>query len=331
MELSWLDPDSADRRDVDGWVALNAAAHAVDTPFLPPQTRRVSVAWLRYGWDGDLPRIALTRDAAGRVVGALQLYLPSWDNAHLASVRVTVDPRARRQGIGRRLFEAGVERVRAEGRRTVTADGFARTAGEPFLEALGLDLVYQEAYRRQDLVTLDWSRLDRNYARALPHAAGYELVRMPGTVPDELLDGVVAMTAAINDAPTGDLDLEDDVFSPERIRAIEAAARARGGRMYRLVARERASGVLAGHTLVEVDGDQPWSGTQLDTSVGRAHRGHRLGVLLKIGMLYWLREEEPQLRTILTGNATTNAHMIGVNELLGYELIATELEFQRRL
>lgn len=331
MEISWLDPDSVDRRDVDGWEALNAAAHAVDTPYLPPRTRRGSVAWLRHGWDGDRPEIALARAAGGRVVGALQVFLPRWDNIHLGSVKVWVDPQVRRRGIGRELFEAGVERVRAEGRRTVTASCFVRTAGEPFLQAMGLELVYQEAYRRQDVVTLDWSHLDREYARALPHAGGYELVRMPGTVPEELLDDVVAMTAAINDAPTDGLDLEDDVFSPERIRAFEAAIEARGGRAYRLVARERATGALAGHTMVEVDGDQPWEGNQLDTSVVRAHRGHRLGVLLKIGMLYWLREEEPQLRAILTGNAASNAHMIGVNELLGYQLVTTELEFQRRL
>jgi GNAT superfamily N-acetyltransferase len=331
VELRWLDPDRADRRDVDGWMAVRVAAHAVDTPDLPQPTRRAAAAWLRHGWDGDRPEIGLTRDASGRVIGALQVYLPRWDNTHLGSVKVTVDPQVRRRGLGRRLFEVGVERVRAERRRTLLASCVAQTAGEAFLKAIGLDQVYEEIYRRQDLVTLDWPRLDREYARALSHAEGYELVRVPGAVPAELLDGVVAMTEAINDAPTEEMDFEDEVFSPERIRSFETAVEARGDRLYRLVARERATSTLAGHTMVEVDGDMPWDANQLDTSVLRAHRGHRLGILLKIGMLHWLREEEPQLRTVLTGNAASNSHMIGVNELLGYHVVAKELEWQRSL
>ncbi len=31
-----------------------------------------------------------------------------------------------------------------------------------------------------------------------------------------------------------------------------------------------------------------------------------LGLLLKVEMLYWLRDEEPQVRHILTGNAASN-------------------------
>jgi len=42
-----------------------------------------------------------------------------------------------------------------------------------------------------------------------------------------------------------------------------------------------------------------------------------LGLLLKVEMLYWLRDEEPQVRHILTGNAASNAHMVRVNEALG--------------
>jgi hypothetical protein len=63
----------------------------------------------------------------------------------------------------------------------------------------------------------------------------------------------------------------------------------------------------------------------------RAHRGHRLGGLLKLDMLRWLADEQPQLETIDTWNAESNGHMIGVNEALGYEVIGRALAFQRRL
>jgi RimJ/RimL family protein N-acetyltransferase len=63
----------------------------------------------------------------------------------------------------------------------------------------------------------------------------------------------------------------------------------------------------------------------------REHRGHRLGLFLKIAMLRWLAEQEPQLRYLETWNAASNAHMIRVNEILGYQHIAEVIECQRRL
>jgi hypothetical protein len=57
------------------------------------------------------------------------------------------------------------------------------------------------------------------------------------------------------------------------------------------------------------------------TAVVRAHRGHRLGLLIKLAMLEWLAEAEPEQRWILTGNAETNEHMIAINEALGYQKV----------
>jgi RimJ/RimL family protein N-acetyltransferase len=166
---------------------------------------------------------------------------------------------------------------------------------------------------------------------AEPHAAGYELVRIPGEVPDDMVDAVLRMTAAINDAPTGELEIEDEVFTVERLRSFEKAERDRDRRSYRLAARHLETGELAGHTMVGVDADQPGYGFQYDTSVLRAHRGHRLGLLLKIAMMRWLGEVEPQLRCVFTGNAATNSYMIRVNELIGYQVVIKYAEWQLRL
>jgi hypothetical protein len=101
--------------------------------------------------------------------------------------------------------------------------------------------------------------------------------------------------------------------------------------VHRLVARDRRSGALAGHTVVAVDSERPWFAEQYDTSVLRAHRGHRLGLLLKISMLLHLREIEPQLTMLDTWNAASNEHMVAVNEALGYRVLARGSEWQRQL
>ena len=116
---------------------------------------------------------------------------------------------------------------------------------------------------------------------------------------------------------------------PERVRAYEDAQLAKGDRLFRVVARHRETGQLAGHTVVAVDSEQPELAEQHDTSVVRVHRGHRLGMLLKTDMNLWLRDVQPQVARISTWNAESNDHMIGVNEAIGYRILGRALEYQR--
>jgi GNAT superfamily N-acetyltransferase len=331
VKFAWLNKEDLRSGDIAGAVAVIEAARQVDAPFELGWTTSSLTADLRHGWDGEPPVPGIHRDADGRVIGMVQVHLPHWDNTHLAFIDVVVDPAERRQGVGRWLFDAGVERARQEGRRVVMMAGYDDSPGIEFAKAMGLDRASQEVRRRQHLRTLDRERLDKEYAVAQNRATAYDLVRLAGPVPDELMAAVVAMSAAINDAPTDDLDIEDDVFTSERIRAFETSQAAQGRRIYRLIARERNSGELAGHTVVAVEAERPWHGWQFDTSVLRAHRGHRLGLVLKIAMLHWLAQEEPQLLTIDTWNAKSNKHMIEVNEVLGYQILVSGSTWQKRL
>ncbi len=140
------------------------------------------------------------------------------------------------------------------------------------------------------------------------------------------------MTAAINDAPTDDLDIEDEVFTPDRVRDYETAQLGQSGDgFHRVYARHRGTGELAGQTVVAVQADLPQHAEQHDTSVVRAHRGHRLGLLLKAEMMLWLREAQPGLTEVDTWNAESNDFMIDVNQSLGYRIMGRELAFQKTL
>ena len=48
-------------------------------------------------------------------------------------------------------------------------------------------------------------------------------------------------------------------------------------------------------------------------------------------MLRWLRDDEPQLRTVDTSNAGSNTYMISINELLGYRILYRRSVWQTRL
>ena len=326
--LERVDPDDATA--VAEATALHNAANAVDTPHDPPDTPALHAAGLRHGWDGEPPTEWLLRDG-DRTIGTVSVSLPRRDNRHMAFVGVVVHPDLRRRGHGRRLF-AHAESVAREADRTLLVTSTVDTEGATaFAAAMGLERASVEAQRRQDLATLDRVRVRELRDEAARHAAAYELLRLGLRTPDDMLDAVAEMSHAMNDAPRDDLQMEDEVVDAARLRAFEAAQEGHDRRIYRLVARRREDGELGGYTVVGIDRERPEWGWQLDTGVVRAHRGHRLGMLLKASMLEWLAEAEPQLRWIDTWNAASNSYMIAVNEALGYQLQRLDIGWQRRL
>ena len=126
---------------------------------------------------------------------------------------------------------------------------------------------------------------------------------------------------AFADAPHGENE-EPEVWDACRVRE-RTGILARAGllRTYSVAAVSDSTGEMAAFTEVIIEPDSPQWGFQQLTAVIRAHRGHRLGLLVKTAMLEWLAAAEPQLECIQTGNAASNEHMIAVNEQLGYQVV----------
>jgi RimJ/RimL family protein N-acetyltransferase len=325
MDIEELTADSGALPEVV--TVLNAVA-AHDSPWVHPETSASFAGFLRHGWDGEPPRWFAAREN-GAVVGTAEVHTSEWDNTHLAWLGIAVHPDLRAAGRGSEVLGFALDQARAAGRTSAGMNGWESPAVTAFATGHGFDRRSQAICRRQYLDQLDRGPIKQLHADAEVAAAAYELVRIDGRSPEDLTDAMVTMTAAINDAPTDDLEIEDEVFTPARVRAYEDATLGRGARLHRLIARHRETGELAGHTVVAVEEERPQIGYQHDTSVARAHRGHRLGLLLKAAMLEWLAEAEPQLETVDTWNAESNDHMIAINDALGYRVMGRELQFQR--
>jgi GNAT superfamily N-acetyltransferase len=328
MEIHRFGPD--DRAGLAAYVEVTNAALAVDAPWVHPATVRSAEGRFRHGWDGEVetPFLGLV-DGVPVAVGTIGT--SDYDNLHLAWLGVTVRPERRRRGLGSELLEALVAETEQRGRTSVGIDGWEGEAPRGFAARHALEERSRAINRRQHLAEVDWTVLERLHTEARAAASDYEVVRRTGRTPDDELEAVAEMSAAINDAPTDDLDVEDEVYSAERVRAYEDARLAQGETLHRVLARHRRTGELAGHSVVVVEAERPELGHQHDTSVVAAHRGHRLGLLTKTEMNLWLREEQPQLASIDTWNAESNDHMIAVNDALGYRVMGRELEFQRSL
>lgn len=317
-----------DEGGIAAYVAVENAC-LVDAPWWHSSSVFRQTMLMRHGDQGEVGRFFLVvADGEAAPVGALAVHTSGYDNLDQAWLELYIHPDRRRRGFGRTAFGLACDEVRAMGRSKVAWFGWESERTSGFAAALGFEPKSLVVNRRQHLAELAPGLAERLYAEALPHAAGYELRRVAGRLPDDLLPAFIEATSAINDAPLDDLDLEDEVFTPERNRAFEEAQLASGNRIYRIAACHVATGEVAGVTSVTVDGDRP-TAHQLDTSVVRAHRGHRLGVLLKADMMRWLAEAEPLLETIDTFNADSNDHMVAVNERLGYRVMGREHHYQR--
>ena len=328
LTLRHVDPDDVDA--VRAYVEVTNEVRAADTPWAHPTTVAEARGGLRHGWEDD-PFTAWLGEVDGTVVGVAEYAVIRWDNHHVALAEVRVRPACRRRGHGGALLERLVDRAREDGKTTVLVEAYDLPAARPFAARHGFEVAATDVCRRQLPGELDPEVLAALRREAEPHAAAYEIVRRLGASPDHELEAIAGMAAAINDAPVDDLDIEDEVFSAERVRAYEHSQMAQGYQLHRVFARHRETGELAGHTVVVVSGERPEIAAQHDTSVVRAHRGHRLGLLLKVDMLQWLAETQPQIQTIDTWNAASNDHMIGVNEALRYRVMARGFEMQRKL
>lgn len=328
MDITRFGPD--DVAALKEWTDLHNAVSKVDSPWEHEQTLLRSEARFRYGWDGE-PSVPFLGHVDGQLVASGTYAISEYDNLHLAWLGIVVHPDHRRRGHGSTVLAFLEDEARRLGRTSAGIGGWESDAVRGFAAKHGYEKKHQAINRRQYLADVDRAELQKRYDEALTHATDYVLERRPLPTPEEDLADFAEMASAINDAPTDDLDIEDEVFSAERMKAYEDACAFRQERAYRVVARHVPSGQLAGQTVVVVDSNNPTVGDQHDTSVVGAHRGHRLGLLLKGEMLLWLAEEEPQLEEIDTYNAESNDHMIGVNELLGYRVMGRELAYQKSL
>ncbi len=328
MDITRFGPD--DVAAIKEWVELSNAVGHADSPWEPEATMLRVEARFRVGWDGE-PSTPYLATVDGTVVGGGSVATSEYDNLHLAWLGVVVHPDHRRQGYGSAIIAFLEEEARRIGRTSVGLGGWESDATRGFAAKHGYDKKHQAINRRQHLADVDRAELDKRYDEALAAATDYVLERRRFPTPDAELDELADMASAINDAPTDDLEIEDEVFNAERMKAYEDACAFRRERAYRVVARHLPTGRLAGQTVVVVESERPTNGDQHDTSVVSAHRGHRLGLLLKAEMVRWLAEDEPQLEFIDTWNAESNDHMIGVNEILGYRIMGRELAFQKTL
>ncbi len=275
----------------------------------------------------------------GETVGAGWMRTPLLDNLELAEVAVHVLPECRRAGVGTALLARLEAEALARGRRVVTGlapwsygagPAGSGASGPEFARATGFDLALSEVQRELRLPVAE-AVLAGLADEAAPAHAAYTLRSWSGPVPEELLDGWARLTSTlVTEAPMGDLEVEPEAVSTDAVREQEAMVERQGRTKYNTVALSAAGDVVAYSDLATTV-HEPRRAYQWGTLVEPAHRGHRLGLAVKVANLRLLQAERPDVVRLTTYNAEVNSHMIAVNEAIGFRPVARLGDFQKRL
>ena len=320
--------DPADASTAAACYEVHRSAHLADEPHEPPMSAGTFGLVLAGGWEGIPGEVwVVPGETTGTVMAYYRLDLPDLENKDRAFALPTVHPAVRRRGIGRELARHAAQRAAENERSILDSVVIEDSAGDAFAGRLGAKLSIEEVRRVQDLRAITPGTIASLRETAARAAAGYSLVTWTGAVPDEYCGQVAGVFNAFNDAPRGE-GVEDEEWDADRIRERTGRTlRAGHHRGYTVAALHDASGEMAAITQIVIAPEHPeWAYQQL-TAVTRPHRGHRLGLLVKIAMLEWLASAEPQIERIATGNAAANEHMIAVNEMLGYEVVKPGCRF----
>ena len=269
-----------------------------------------------------------------RMVGAGWLNLSQLDNLDTAWCFVAVEPELRGRGTGAVVLEGLVEVARLDGRTQLLSN-----AGVPFeerdcspviawAERNGFSVANVEIQRNLEL-PVDASLLESIAAEVAENQGDYEIRTYVGRLPDELLESWCALdNTFVLEAPMGDVELEVGATTPEQLHERFAIGEKVGRTTYSSVAVRDGQVVAFSDIGVPREADEAH---QWGTLVHPDHRGHRLGVAVKVANLRALSEHQPDVPRVVTTNAETNAWMVAINDRLGFRPVAMVPSFKRLL
>jgi len=203
------------------------------------------------------------------------------------------------------------------------APGFA------FSRSFGARSALSRMRRELDLTIVNDNTLDAlAKSRIDGRGADYKIITWIDKAPEELVGGVARLVGRMStDTPRGDLTLESEVWDASRWREKEDDA-LRSGRRRLAAGAVAADGDLVAFTDIGVYVQRPSVAEQWNTIVDPDHRGHRLGLGVKVANLRNLLRAVPGALRLETWNAIENSRMIAINELLGYQVVERVDEFQ---
>lgn len=243
---------------------------------------------------------------------------PEYDqNKNTLYATFSVDKEYRRFGIGKmlltRLFEKAVE-FDKKSLLTWTVE----LDGREFAKYLGIGIIAQEGgENRLYMDQVDWN-LMQEWNNNGPIDATGAVIESFIDVPERDLETYTAFfTEVLNLVPKGEEEWEANI-TPEVRRDLEMRMKKKGYIWHTKLTREK-NGDISGMTEIQYSPDNSHLANQELTGVSPKYRRRGLGKWLKANMLLFVKDEYPEIKYIVTGNAHENAPMLSINTRMGFK------------
>jgi GNAT superfamily N-acetyltransferase len=327
--------DVADDAAMSATYGVDARSSQLGRESMPHWTHQEFLGAFRSQDSGER-QVVLGAFDGDTLLGFTVLWFPLLDNLDKVYVHVEVDPPARRRGVGRALVAEVESLARADGRTLLLSDsklppGQRETHPyRKFADALGFEFSNVEVVRHLALPIAD-EQLQAWVDKAAERHDGYTVATYVDEFPDELAESLCLLMGQLAvDAPTGLVDFEEEDYNVDRLKERYVTAAAMGRSVYETVALSPDGTVAAQSTLAVAKGD----GTdvfQWGTFVHREHRGHRLGLAVKVANIKAVQDAHPEKTRITTQNAESNDFMVNINKEIGFEAVEDSAEWIKKL
>jgi GNAT superfamily N-acetyltransferase len=298
--------------------------------------------------DKERPQRILAARVDDRIVGVAFYETTLGDDADSGWLSVAVLDEFRNRGIGSALAQRIEEWAIADGKtKALCFTPIPSGSGEQMASPTGFGSItlnsdarflLSKSYRLEQVERL--SRLPlpvvdidaQVIAAQEASGADYALHSWEGAAPDRWREDIAVLATRMStDAPSAGLEEPEDVWTAVRVAEADERAAASPRVRFEMVVEHVPSGRLVGFTMLSVPPQSDRAVTQWATLVLREHRGHKLGMLLKVANIARLQRLSPGHPSILTFNAEENRHMLNVNEQVGFVGIAAESAWRKDL
>lgn len=333
-------PAAIDAPEAADFIAMANVRNEVEAEVVGSRALAYEPAELLPNWqDPYEPQVCLVAKVGDRIV-ARGLYMPTAEEgAEDAWLSVEVLPEFRQRGIGSALYERLVAMCQADGRTVQQTDpihkaveGSQQLPSPTGFGAVPLDspetqfLLHRgfslEQVERLSMLVLPFDEVAMTAAREHAFAAAggdYRSLSWCGRTPEKWVSGLAVLHQRMStDAPSADLDSTEETWDADRVRSLDERREKSPRVMLTTVVEHVPTGTLVGFTELSVPPEIERPVEQQDTLVLKEHRGHRLGMLLKLENLRYLAETHPGHPSVTTFNAEENRPMLDVNEAMGF-------------
>ncbi len=255
------------------------------------------------------------------IVGAAVTWANLENNLNAGYVRVSTTPTRRGEGIGRALLRPAFDDLETQGRKLVDTYVINGRSEAELCQRAGWKMAYREKRSRLSMGTLDVGLMRSWIERADERAGDYQLLLLETPFADEHIEPWCQLQFLMNTEPREDLEMEDEVLTPEIWRDLQARTAEAKRKLYSVVAVHRPSGLWVGSSSIMTDDLQAAQAWQWETVTHPDHRNRGLGRWMKATNVLRVRDAVPGMERVDTFNAGSNEPMLNINLTMGFSPI----------